>query len=169
MTRSAFNASLDVRQQYLAMLYMKIPGEGSWTLVDQGRVATPSARADEKTYDRIGDENQLTVAGQVKTEVTLQMYLEDDLEEVAHLLGFVRPGGGWAGTENIKLDPTKIIDLKLESYDGVTVGSALLFTEYINEFRPMNFSIPEDASGDVRIAELSGSCVAYYIVPEAGV
>lgn len=168
MPRAAFNATLDLRQQYLSMLFHKIPGEGSWTLLDQGKVSTPSAKADEKTYDRIGDQNQTTVAGQVKTDVTLQVYVDSNLDEVARMLGFVRPGGGWVGTEVVQLDPTKISDLKLESYNGVTVGSTLLFTEYINSFRPMNFSIPEDASGDVRIAELSGSCTAYYIIPAAG-
>lgn len=169
MARTAFNATLQLRQQYLSMLYHKIPGEANWTLLDQGKVSTPSSKADEKTYDRIGDENQTTVAGQVKTDVTLQVYVDDNLDEVARVLGFVRPGGGWAGTENIKLDPTKVSDLKLVSFNGVTVGSTEVFTEYINSFRPMNFSIPEDASGDVRIAELSGSCTAYYIIPATGI
>lgn len=168
MARLAFNASLNVRQQYLTMLFHKIPGEAAWTLIDQGKIATPDATADEKTYDRIGDKNQLTVAGQIKNTVTLQVYVDDHLDEVARFLGFVRPGGGWVGTENIELTPENVSDLKLESYDGTTVGSALVFTEYVNEFRPLKFSIPEDASGDVRIAELSGSCVSYYIIPESG-
>jgi len=168
MARIAFNADLDLRQQYLSMLYHKIPGEAAWTLIDQGKVSTPSSKADEKTYNRIGDENQVKVAGQITTDVTLQVYVDDNLDEVARMLGFVRPGSGWSGSEVIKLDPTKVSDLKLESYNGVTAGSTLLYTEYINQFRPMNFSVPEDADGDVRIAELSGSCASYYIVPESG-
>jgi hypothetical protein len=168
MARADFNAELNVRQQYLSMLFHKIPGEAAWTLMDQGKIATPDATADEKTYDRIGDEDQLTVAGQIKNSVTLQVYVDDHLDEVARVLGYVRPGGGWLGTENIKLDPTKVSDIKLESYNGVAVGSALLFTECVNSFRPLKFSIPEDASGDVRIAELSGSCTSYYIIPVAG-
>ena len=83
------------------------------------------------------------------------------------MLGYIRPGGGWLGSEDISLDPTLTSDLKLENYSGTTVGAALLFTEYIYGFRPMNFSIPEDADGDVRIAELSGSCASYYIMPTA--
>lgn len=168
MPRVDFNAALNVRQQYLSMLFHKVPGEAAWTLLDQGKVSTPSSTAEEKTYNRIGDLNSLTLGGQVKTDVTLQVYVDDHLDEVGRVLGYIKPGGGWAGTENIKLDPTKVGDLKIESYNGTDVGSALLFTEYINQFRPLNFSIPEDADGDVRIAELSGSCVAYYIIPVAG-
>lgn len=168
MARTDFNAALNVRQQYLSMLFHKVPGEAAWTLLDQGKVSTPSSSAEEKTYNRIGDLNTLKLGGQVTTDVTLQVYVDDHLDEVARVLGYIRPGGGWVGTENIKLDPTKVSDLKIESYDGTDVGSTLLFTEYINQFRPMNFSIPEDADGDVRIAELSGSCVAYYIIPVAG-
>lgn len=168
MPRIDFNAPLVVRQQYLSMLYHKTPASGSWVLLDQGKVATPASKADEKSYNRIGDKNTLKVGGQVTTDVTLQVYLDSNLDEVAKALGYNRPGGGWVGTEVITLDPTLISDLKIESYDGTTVGAALLFTEYIYSFRPMNFSIPEDADGDVRIAELSGSCASYYIMPTAG-
>lgn len=49
------------------------------------------------------------------------------------------------------------------------MGAALLSTEYINRFAPGKLSIPEDAEGDVRIVDLSGACVAYYIIPAAGV
>lgn len=166
MPRTAFNTDLVVRQQYLSMLFHKVPGEANWTLLDQGKVATPSSKAEEKSYNRIGDKNTLKIGGQVTTDVTLQVYVDDNLDEVARMLGFIKPSGGWLGTEEVQLDPTKLGDLKIENYDGTTVGSSLLFTEYINRFRPLNFSIPEDADGDVRIAELSGSCVAYYIIPE---
>lgn len=168
MARAAFNADLDVRQQYLSMVLGKIPGEAAWTLLDQGRVVTPDQTADEKEYGRIGDQNKLKVGGEITTDVAVQIYVEDDIEEVARMLGVVRPGGGWVGTEVIQLDPTKLIDLKIENYDGITVGSNNLFTEYINRFKPMRLSINLDAEGEVRIAELSGSASAYYILPEAG-
>lgn len=168
MPRTAFNSDLDVRQQYLSMLFHKIPGEAAWTLIDQGRVASPAQAADVQEYNRIGDPNKLQVAGQITTDITLNVYVEDDIEELARFLGTVRPGGGFAGTEVIQLDPTKIADLKIENYDGITVGSALLFTEYINQFKPLNLGVPLDAEGDVRIAELSGTATAYYIIPTAG-
>lgn len=169
MARDSFNADLQVRQQYLSLLYHKIPGEADWTLIDQGRVSSPEQAAEEKVYNRIGDENKLKVAGQIETNVSLALYLDDDVEEIARVLGTVRPGGGWVGTEEIKLDPTKVSDLKIVNFDGVTASASILFTEYINRFRPMRLAPPLDADGDVRIVELSGSATAYYIIPGAGV
>lgn len=93
MTRLNFNADLDLRQQYLSMLFAKIPGQAAWTLLDQGRVATPDATAQSKDYNRIGDPNTITKYGNVKTTITLNMYYDHDLEELALLLGQVRPGG----------------------------------------------------------------------------
>jgi len=168
MTRPAFNAPLTVRPQYLSLLYHKLPNETTWTLLDQARAITPNSTSDERNYARIGDASTLTVGGQVTTSVTLQVYMDNNLEEVARVLGIKRPSGGWIGTETIRLDPTRVSDLKIESYDGVDVGADLLYTEMIYGFRPTGFSVPEEAEGDVRIAEINGSCSAYYIIPKAG-
>lgn len=168
MARDNFNSALDVRQQYLSLLYHKIPGEANWTLIDQGRVASPAQSADVQEYSRIGDQNKLQVAGQITTDVTLNIYVEDDIEELARFLGTVRPGGGWVGTEKIQLDPTKVADLKIVNFNGITTSASILFTEYINQFKPLNLGMPLDAEGDVRIAELSGTATAYYIIPAAG-
>jgi len=168
MTRGAFNTALEVRQQYLSMAFVKIPGEAAWTLLDQGRVLTPDQSADEREYKRIGDRSSVKVASTVATSVNLSVYVEDDLEELAKVLGVTRPGGGWVGNEEIKLDPTQILDFKIENYDGINVGANLLFTEYVNRFRGSKLTMTLDAEGDVRIAEITGACDDYYMIPEAG-
>ena len=168
MARLAFNADLEVRQQYLSMVFVKIPGEAAWTLLDQGRVLTPNQTAEEKEYSRIGSQNKTKIAGAITTDVTVQLYCEGNIEEVARILGVVRPGGGWLGSEVVRLDPTKITDIKIENYDGIATGAALVHTEYINYFKPMRFGINLDAEGDVRMAELSGAANDYYIIPEIG-
>lgn len=169
MARDSFNSDLDLRQQYLSLVYVKIPGEANWTLIDQGRVVTPNQTAEEQEYARIGDQNKTKLAGNITTDVTVQVYVEDDIEELAKMLGTTRPGGGWVGTEVIQLDPTKVIDIKINNYNGVTTAASVLFVEYINAFKPMGLSINLDAEGDVRIADLSGAATAYYIIPAAGV
>jgi hypothetical protein len=151
------------------MLFHKIPGEATWTLMNQARVITPDQTADKKEYRRVGDKMKKTVPGEITTDIKLNVYVEDNLAEVARILGTPRPSGGWVGNEIIQLDPTKVCDLKIVNYDGVTVGSPELSVEYINAFVPGKLSIPEDAEGDVRIAELSGNAETYYIIPVAGV
>lgn len=168
MARPAFNSDLEVRRQYLSIVHMKIPGESAWTLIDQGRVITPSSEAQMDEYRRIGDINVLQVPGSKTTNVNLELYVEGDLKELGHALGFVRPGGGWAGTENIKLDPTKIIDFKIENYDGITTSASLLNTEYVNKFRPGSLEMTLDSGGDVRIATIGGVADDYYIIPTTG-
>lgn len=167
MPRIAFNLPLEVRQQYLSMVSHKIPGEAAWTLLDQGRVMSPSQQADEQAYSRIGDKNKLRVPGQVTTDVQVAIFVENDLQELARMLGVKPVSTSWAGTEIIQLDPMKIADLRIENFDDITVGSTLLSTEYINRFRPMQLTMALDAEGDARIAELSGSADDYYIIPAA--
>ena len=65
MARDSFNSDLDLRQQYLSLVYVKIPGEANWTLMDQGRVVTPNQTAEEQEYSRIGDQNKTKVAGTI--------------------------------------------------------------------------------------------------------
>jgi len=169
MTKAAFDHSLNVRQPYLSMVYHKIPGEAAWTLLNQGRVVTPNQTTDTKEYKRIGDKNSRKVPGTVGTEITLNLYLDDDLKELARALGIKKPvSGGWVGTEVIQLDPSLVADLKVENYNGASVGATLLFTEYINEFQPGTLNPNLDAEGDARIAELSGTAATYYIMPVAG-
>jgi len=169
MTRPSFDHTLDVRQQYLSLVFQKIPGEADWTLINQGRVFTPEQSADTNEYSRIGDQNTLQVPGQVTTNINFEIYVEDDIAELARVLGHVKPITGWTGSEVIRLDPTFVADYKIENYDGVGSGAQLLFTEYINEFRPANLSPPLEAEGDARIATVSGVAASYYIIPEAGV
>lgn len=160
-------ATFEVRQPYLSIVYSKIPGEAAWTQLDQGKVVTPNAAAEQKEYRRIGDQNVTKVGGAVTIDVTLQIYVEQNWAEIAHVLGVARPGGGWAGTENIQLDPTKYIDLKIENYDGITTAAVLKSTEYLNRFNPQTLSPALDADGDARLADVSGAAASYYIIPVA--
>jgi hypothetical protein len=167
MARDPFDHSLDVRQQYLSLVYHSFPGSGTWTLINQGRTVSPSQSADEQEYSRIGDKSKLKVAGTITTDVTVQIYVEDSLAELAMLIGDEVIGAGWAGTEEIQLDPTVAHDLKIVNFDGITAASNILSNEYVNEFKPFNLGPPLEAEGDVRVADISGAAASYYIVPEA--
>lgn len=168
MARDSFNADLQVREPYLSLVYVKTPGEASWTLIDQGKVVSPSRAAEQKEYKRIGDQNVTKRSGAITTDVTVQIYLENNVEELGRFLGFTRPPGGWLGTEEITLDPTRVVDIKVENFDGVTATSNLVFTEYANAFNPANMAVGLDADSDARVGDVSGSAATYYIIPVAG-
>lgn len=165
--RGAFDHSLQVRQPFLSLVFQKIPGESSWTLLNQGKTFSPDVNADVKDFRRIGDKRVTSIPGAAKTTVTFQVYLDDDVSELARALGEVKPGGGWTGSEEIDLDPDFVADYKIENYDGSDPGAALLFTEYINEFRGNKLTPSLGADDDSRMADVSGTAYSYYIIPEA--
>ncbi len=71
--------------------------------------------------------------------------------------------------EVIELDPTEVGDFKVENYDGATAAANLVFTEYVNRFKPGRLSMGLDAEEEGgRFADLTGAADAYYIMPEAG-
>jgi hypothetical protein len=159
---------MQVRPQYLSVVYHKIPGEAQWTVLSQCRTMSPEQTANKTEAARIGSKNKTTVYGALSTEVSLRLYTDHDMKEVARILGVAKPGGGWTGTESIQLDPTRIADLKIENYDGAETDATLLSTEYINRFKPGRFGhgLDSDEEGG-RFVDCSGSADAYYIEPEA--
>ena len=167
MARPAFSANLQVRQQYLSLLYHKTNAEVGWTLLDQGKSFQTSVTADTKDYKRLGDKYVKTVGGSTKVEVTLTLYTEANLDEVARALGVIRPGAGWLGTEQITLDPTVCIgDFKEESYSGTAVGvDTPVHIKYIDDFYGTSISDGWDADGDVRTIEIKGTAARYYMTP----
>lgn len=167
MARDSFNADLVTLEQYMTLVYMKIPGEAAWTLMDQGRIFDPTSSAEDKTYKRIGDINATRRGGTVTHETTIEVYVEETLEEMARMLGFVRPGGGWLGSEEIKLDPERVIDVKAVTFDGITTAADPLFVAYANAFRPRSLQMTVDADGDAMMANIQGSPASYYIIHEA--
>lgn len=168
MTRADFTAALQVRPQYLSMVYHKIPGEAAWTLIQQGRTLSPDLTADKTDVARIGDKNKTTVYGSITTDITMRLYFDNDVEEVARVLGVIKPAT-WVGSETIQLDPTLVSDFKIVNFDSATIGAAEKFTEYINHFAPGKLSPALDADENGgRVVDLSGAAAAYYIIPAAG-
>ena len=152
--------ALDIREQYLSLVYHKIPGEASWTLIHQGRVVSPDVQAEKKEYSRIGDKNKTTRYGTATTNVGLELYAENDIEEVARVLGVTSLAEGTV----VQLDPTKISDLAIVNFDGITTAAAVLWTEYVNRFAPGQLTPALEAESDARVFNVSGAADAYYII-----
>ena len=168
MTRPSFAHDLEVRQQYLSLLYHALPGH-SWVLMNQGRVFSPNQSGDTPEYSRIGDKNKKKVANTLTTDAEVHVYVEDDITELARIMaGEVRPGNGWVGTEEIQLDTTVIHNFKVDNYDGIDTSSTLLFTEYLTSWQASGMGAPLEAEGDVRIFTFPGAASSYYIIPAAG-
>lgn len=168
MARTLITQEFELRQQYLSQVYHAFPG-GSWTLLNQGRAFSPQVSGNQSEYGRVGSKARKKVTLTVATDFNVQIYAEDNLKEVARIMGGqVRPGGGWAGTEVIELDPTVVHNFKIENYDGPTAAAVLLSTEYINSWTASGAGAPLESEGDVRIWDFPGSADSFYIIPAAG-
>lgn len=158
--------SFVTRESYLTIAYARAMGAASWTALGQVSSISPESTVNEKTYQRVGDENERRVGVSTKHDVTLGVYLQNNLSEIALVLNQARPGGGWTAGSTVKLDSTLTVDIKLENYDGTAGTSVSQFAEYINNFRPLTLSIPIEADGNARTAQIRGSADAFYLMPK---
>lgn len=165
-TKPAFNADLQTVEPPQSMVFVKVPGEADWTLLDQGRVINTSSESDDREYRRLGDPNVTHAGATVSHDVTVQIWVEERWDEVAHVLGQPK-AGTWDGNTRLYLDPTKVVDLMVVTYDDVETGANPVAVEYINSFKPRTLTASLEADGEARVAEISGSAQDYYIIPEA--
>lgn len=169
MARAAFTHDLETREPYLYVVYARTPGAASWTMLQQLAEISPESTAEEKSYRRIGDKNAKKIGGTVENSITLRVYWENNITEVATLLGQPKPGNGWSASTYVELDPTKAVDVMMIGYDVIDTSTAVAkHVEYINAFRPITLRGSMAADGDARIAEITGSPTTWYIEPMAG-
>lgn len=156
------------REQYLNIVFCRAPGAANWIMINQGKQVKSDPKADQKEYRRLGDKRVTKVGGTVITDVTIGMYVDNDIVQIAEALGQPKVTT-WAGTEEIRLDPTKVRDFMIIHYDGDTVNtSKAKFVEYLNAFRPFGVSKPWESGGDAEEIELTGSVYDWYMMPVAG-
>jgi hypothetical protein len=159
-------APFEVRRQYLSLLNLQ-GVDGAWILINQGRMVTPVVEWNVDQVGRLGDVALANTPGDGAHSMTVELYADDDLDELGRALGMTRSLSGWVGSEQIALDPTVIVNWRIDNYDGVEPDSVLLFREYVNHFQPTTMEMAL-ATDEVRIVAINGVAGAYYIIPEAG-
>lgn len=169
-TRTALPTNFDINPHYMFTVSHKLDAETTYNVLGQLKSIDISGSADKKEFKRVGDANATARYGSQTYDVTLAIYFDNDIEEVAALLGYRKPAGtgGWVGTESISFSPSNISDLKIEAWTGTTTAATLRTTETLADFRPGTIKFGIDSEGDARIAEITGTCDSYTIVPVAG-
>jgi hypothetical protein len=167
MARTAL-PTFDIRPHYHYLVKNKLDADTAYTIVGQLKNIQVNGQADQKTFKRVGDVNATKRAGSIAWDVTITLFADNDIEEVARALGTKKPAtGGWIGTETITLDPTKITDLQIEGYDGTGVSAVLQTTETLPNFTPAGLKAGVDAESDARTFEITGSCDSWSLAPSA--
>lgn len=158
----------ETRGAELVALYVKPAGSGSFTLLGQGSSFQATSEAEERESRRIGSADATVNYGAATHRVTAAIYTQGNLAEVAAILGIPRPGGGWVGTEVIKLDPSKAVDFIAVRYDSNSTTGVPKSVQYVNSFKGGSFELGTEAGTNDEIANINGSCVSHYIMPVAG-
>lgn len=157
----------ETRGAELVALYRKPAGSGTFTLLGQGSSFGVTSEAEERESRRIGAADATINYGAASHRVNAAIYTEGNMEELAAVLGVVRPGGGWLGSEIIKLDPSLKSDFMAVRYDANNATGIPKSVQYVNAFIPGSLEITVEAGTNDEIATINGSCASHYIMPIA--
>jgi hypothetical protein len=135
MSRDAL-PTFDVRQQYYYLVYHQLVASeyGTWTLMGQLKSLEPNQSSDTTEFKRVGDPLSTKRSSAVGTDVTMTLYYDDTMDELAAVLGQRKPVSGWVGNEKIQLDTTKYSNFKIVGFDGTAAASNIVSNEYLIRF-----------------------------------
>lgn len=167
ITRPNFEHDLKQLPPQYTLIYWQQTTEGTtWHLMNQAKKWEPSSKAGAASNKRVGSVSAFKTRGAVEHSLNLAVYYEDDLKELAAVLGMVIPAGGWDGVTKIRLDGTKKVNLKAVTFSSADAGADELFTEIAMAFGVTELKTAVDSDNEnARVAELSGECDDYYKLP----
>lgn len=168
ITRPAFEHDLEQLPQQFTLIYWQQQSESAstWHLVNQGKTFEPNTKVGSTTNKRIGAVSASKTRGAAEHSLNASVYFEDDLKELAALMGYVIPAGGWDGTTQLRVDGAKKVNLKAVTFASTDTGADELFSEYAIGFGITDYKPTIDADNDnARVAELTGDLDDYYMVP----
>ena len=103
-------------------IYVKATSGSTFTLLAQISDATSSQEESMDKWRTIGSGVQ-TASNETKYPVSMTVRSpQAAIDELALIMGVVKPGGGWLGTEKIKIDPTRDIQIKFVNYNRATAA-----------------------------------------------
>ena len=153
-------SDLVVKESYVFVLK-----KGS-NVLGQIRSVQPQAQGTVRQHARIGDVNQKSTAGPNQNTVTIEVYVDDNLYDLARVLGIEPPGGGWTGSETIKLNPSvTAYDLTIEQYDVNDSTGTLKAVWTLKGCTPSQFSPDITADSEVT-AQIQVTCEDIYVTPQ---
>lgn len=146
--------------------------KGASIVLGQAARISLQSNVPTRKLPRLGDTNKKTSYGVAEHSIQLEIYAEQDPIQLAQVLGgTTKPvSGGWAGTEELRINPTVApYTLYVDVYDGAT-GTAddLVGTWTLTDFKPSSLSA--GIQGDSPVSyQINGEVSDIFFSPEAGV
>ena len=152
-----------------SVMFHRITG-GAWEALGQVKNINVTSSGATEEVGRIGDPVNVEIASNVKHALDMEVYMQLNLSEQGRLLGYVRPGGGWLGTETIQVQPDVIIgDFKEEQYhtSGATPNSPVSIRYFIG-VRITSFNEALSFDQKARSVKLTGTAQQVYRTGRTG-
>jgi len=141
--------------------YNSLVCKSDGTPLGQVRKLEPSLKLDSTKAGRVGSSRKKTLRKSKEGTAALDMWVDDDLEEVAVALGApATPASG----ETLTLDPNAApITLLIKNYNSEASTATLLSTIYLYNYVPTELKLTYDEDGE-QVASISGDMEDLYWV-----
>jgi hypothetical protein len=134
---------------------------------------SPRITSSQSRVPRIGDSNKKVVSDVAENQLSIELYTQKSLKEVALLMGTTIPVGGsgpWDGTTTITLNPdVPAFDMVVKVYTTPDSGSnALVQTWTMTNFKPSSLSFQVSADSPALTCSIEGSFEGFSILVASG-
>ncbi len=139
-------------------------------IVGQAIRVQPKSTIPTKKVARLGDTTKKVSYQPTESSVAIEIYTEKDPDQLALILaGTLKPGGGWAGTEKLFLNPTiTAYDLTVDQYNAASgTNDTLVGVWTMKNFKPTSLDLNVQSDNPATIT-INGEMEDFYLTPQTG-
>ena len=134
----------------------------------------PRATSGQSRVPRVGDSTKKVVSDVVENQLSIELYTQKSLKEVALLMGTTIPGAGagpWDGTTTIVLNPDVTpFTMYVDVYDGPEESTnTIVQTWTMANFKPSSLNLQVSADSPALTCSIEGSFDTFSILVANGV
>lgn len=144
--------------------YNEVVTDYAGNILGQVRAFTHTSTFETTQAGRVGSSTKKTLKKTLSHEVSMEIWSDDDLAEIAIALNGSTPAAG----EIIKLDPdATATTLYVRSYDAEAITATHLSTTGIYQYVAISAEVTRDEDSE-QVVSISGTAEAIYTIKEIG-
>lgn len=144
------------------------------TVLGQVSNFSPRTSSGQSRVPRVGDSTKKIISDVVENQLSIELYTQKSMHEVALLMGTTVPTGGagpWDGTTTISLNPDMTpFTMYVDVYNGPDEPTnSLVGTWTMTNFKPSSLNLQVSADSPALTCSIEGSFDVFTITPASGV
>ena len=134
----------------------------------------PRSTSGQSRVPRVGDSNKKIISDVVENQLSIELYTQKSLKEVALLMGTTIPNAGagpWNGSTTIELNPdVAAFTMYVDVYDGPEESTnTVVQTWTMTNFKPSSLGLQVSADSPALTCSIEGSFESFSILVANGV